>query len=62
MVYLFKLVVLFGSNGLIEGVLVEIEQVLEYYEFIKVKIVIEDCEIKILIVEVIVCEIGVCNV
>lgn len=46
LVYYLSFVVMLGGNGLIEGVLVEIDNVLNYYELIKVKIVGVDCEVK----------------
>lgn len=39
--------------------MVEIDSVLDIYELIKVKVFIDDCEIKVLIFDVIVCEIKV---
>lgn len=37
----------------------EIDNVLNYYELIKVKVLIDDCEEKVFIMDVIVCEINV---
>lgn len=37
---------------------VEIDNVFSYYELIKVKVLIDDCEEKVLIMDVIVCEIN----
>ncbi len=51
-------VVLMGSNGLTEAVLAEIEIALNYHELIKVKVVSEDRETKLLIVDAIVRETG----
>lgn len=51
-------VVLMGANGLTEAVLAEIEIALNYHELIKVKVVSEDRETKLLIVDAIVRETG----
>ena len=48
-----KPVVLLGSNGLTEGVVVEIQSALEIHELIKVKVPTDDRETKALIVEAI---------
>lgn len=57
-----KPIVMIGSNGLTEGVLVEIEQALAYHELIKIKISAEDRETKHLIVEAIIRETNAENV
>lgn len=57
-----KPVVMLGNNGLTEGVLAEIEQALEHHELIKVKIVAEDRDTKVLIANAIVRETGGTNV
>ncbi len=51
-------IVLMGANGLTEAVLAEIEIALNYHELIKVKVVSEDRETKLLIVDAIVRETG----
>ena len=48
-----KPVVLLGSNGLTEGVVMEIQSALEIHELIKVKVPTDDRETKALIVEAI---------
>ncbi|MEI8622138.1 ribosome assembly RNA-binding protein YhbY [Pseudoalteromonas sp. B28] len=53
-----KPVVLLGSNGLTEGVVVEIQSALEIHELIKVKVPTDDRETKALIFEAIVRETG----
>ena len=53
-----KPVVLLGSNGLTEGVVVEISNALDIHELIKVKVPTEDRETKSLIFEAIVRETG----
>lgn len=53
-----KPVVLLGSNGLTEGVVVEISNALDIHELIKVKVPTEDRETKNLIFEAIVRETG----
>lgn len=53
-----KPVVMIGTNGLTEGVLVEIEHALSYHELIKVKISAEERETKTLIADAIVRETG----
>ncbi len=53
-----KPVVLLGSNGLTEGVLVEIKSALEIHELIKVKVPTEDRETKNLIFDAIIRETG----
>lgn len=53
-----KPVVLLGSNGLTEGVVVEISNSLDIHELIKVKVPTEDRETKNLIFEAIVRETG----
>ena len=53
-----KPVVLLGSNGLTEGVVVEIQSALEIHELIKVKVPTEDRETKKLIFDAIVRETG----
>ncbi|NNG42311.1 ribosome assembly RNA-binding protein YhbY [Pseudoalteromonas sp. NEC-BIFX-2020_002] len=53
-----KPVVLLGSNGLTEGVLVEIQSALEIHELIKVKAPTDDRETKALIFEAIIRETG----
>ena len=53
-----KPVVLLGSNGLTEGVVVEIQSVLEIHELIKVKVPTDDRETKALIFDAIVRETG----
>ena len=51
-----KPVVLLGSNGLTEGVVMEIQSALEIHELIKVKVPTDDRETKALIFEAIVRE------
>ncbi|WP_193049071.1 ribosome assembly RNA-binding protein YhbY [Pseudoalteromonas undina] len=51
-----KPVVLLGSNGLTEGVVVEIQSALEIHELIKVKVPTDDRETKKLIFDAIVRE------
>lgn len=51
-----KPVVMIGANGLIESVLVEIENALAFHELIKVKISAEDRETKKLICDAIIRE------
>ena len=53
-----KPVVLLGSNGLTEGVVVEIQSALEIHELIKVKVPTDDRETKKLIFDAIVRETG----
>ncbi|ATG57611.1 RNA-binding protein [Pseudoalteromonas sp. 13-15] len=53
-----KPVVLLGSNGLTEGVVMEIQSALEIHELIKVKVPTDDRETKALIFEAIVRETG----
>lgn len=53
-----KPVVLLGSNGLTEGVVMEIQSALEVHELIKVKVPTDDRETKALIFEAIVRETG----
>ena len=53
-----KPVVLLGSNGLTEGVVMEIHSALEIHELIKVKVPTDDRETKALIFEAIVRETG----
>ncbi|GAA70739.1 ribosome assembly RNA-binding protein YhbY [Pseudoalteromonas sp. BSi20439] len=53
-----KPVVLLGSNGLTEGVVVEIQSALEIHELIKVKVPTGDRETKKLIFDAIVRETG----
>ena len=53
-----KPVVLLGSNGLTEGVVMEIQSALEIHELIKVKVPNDDSETKALIFEAIVRETG----
>ena len=53
-----KPVVLLGSNGLTEGVVVEIQSALEIHELIKVKVPTYDRETKKLIFDAIVRETG----
>ena len=53
-----KPVVLLGSNGLTEGVVMEIQSALEIHELIKVKVPTDDRETKALIFESIVRETG----
>ncbi|XQF89772.1 ribosome assembly RNA-binding protein YhbY [Pseudoalteromonas espejiana] len=53
-----KPVVLLGSNGLTEGVVVEIQSALEIHELIKVKVPTDDRETKALIFDAIVRETG----
>lgn len=53
-----KPVVLLGSNGLTEGVVVEIQSALEIHELIKVKVPTDDRETKKLIFYAIVRETG----
>jgi len=53
-----KPVVLLGSNGLTEGVIVEIKSALEIHELIKVKVPTDDRETKKLIFDAIVRETG----
>ena len=53
-----KPVVLLGSNGLTEGVIVEIQSALEIHELIKVKVPTDDRETKKLIFDAIVRETG----
>ena len=53
-----KPVVLLGSNGLTEGVVVEIQSALEIHELIKVKVPTDDRETKKLIFDSIVRETG----
>ncbi|AQQ01847.1 MULTISPECIES: ribosome assembly RNA-binding protein YhbY [Pseudoalteromonas] len=53
-----KPVVLLGSNGLTEGVVMEIQSALEIHELIKVKAPTDDRETKALIFEAIVRETG----
>ncbi|MDE1514793.1 MULTISPECIES: ribosome assembly RNA-binding protein YhbY [Vibrio] len=53
-----KPVVLMGANGLTEAVLAEIEIALDHHELIKIKVVSEDRETKLLIVDAIVRETG----
>ena len=53
-----KPVVLLGSNGLTEGVVVEIQSALEILELIKVKVPTDDRETKALIFDAIVRETG----
>ncbi len=53
-----KPVVLLGSNGLTEGVVVEIQSALEIHELIKVKVPTNDRETKKLIFDAIVRETG----
>ncbi len=53
-----KPVVLLGSNGLTEGVVMEIQSALEIHELIKVKVLTDDRETKALIFEAIVRETG----
>ena len=48
-----KPVVLLGSNGLTEGVIVEIQSALEIHELIKVKVPTDDRETKKLIIDLI---------
>ncbi len=57
-----KPVVLLGQNGLTEGVLVEIENALNFHELIKVKIATDDREMKQLIIDAIVRETQAINV
>lgn len=54
-------VVMIGNNGLIEGVLAEIEQSLSYHELIKIKIASEDRESRNLIANAIVRETDAIN-
>ncbi|GEB72244.1 MULTISPECIES: ribosome assembly RNA-binding protein YhbY [Pseudoalteromonas] len=53
-----KPVVLLGSNGLTEGVVVEIQSALEIHELIKVKVPTDDRETKALIFDAIIRETG----
>jgi RNA-binding protein len=53
-----KPVVLLGSNGLTEGVVMEIQSALEIHELIKVKVPTDDRETKKLIFDAIVRETG----
>jgi RNA-binding protein len=53
-----KPVVLLGSNGLTEGVVVEVQSALEIHELIKVKVPTDDRETKKLIFDAIVRETG----
>ena len=53
-----KPVVLLGSNGLTEGVVVEIQSALEIHELIKVKVPTDDRETKNLIFDAIARETG----
>ena len=53
-----KPVVLLGSNGLTEGVVVEIQSALEIHELIKVKLPTDDRETKALIFDAIIRETG----
>ncbi|MDX1727313.1 MAG: ribosome assembly RNA-binding protein YhbY [Pseudoalteromonas tetraodonis] len=53
-----KPVVLLGSNGLTEGVVVEIQSALEIHELIKVKVPTDDRETKKLIFDAIIRETG----
>jgi len=53
-----KPLVLLGSNGLTEGVVVEIQSALEIHELIKVKVPTDDRETKKLIFDAIVRETG----
>ena len=53
-----KPLVLLGSNGLTEGVVMEIQSALEIHELIKVKVPTDDRETKALIFEAIVRETG----
>lgn len=53
-----KPVVMLGSNGLTEAVLAEIDIALNHHELVKVKVVSEDRETKVLIIDAIVRETG----
>lgn len=53
-----KPVVLLGSNGLTEGVVMEIQSALEIHELIKVKVPTDDRETKALIFDAILRETG----
>ena len=57
-----KPVVQLGQNGLTEGVLVEIENALNFHELIKVKIATDDREMKQLIIDAIVRETQALNI
>ncbi|RLR17599.1 ribosome assembly RNA-binding protein YhbY [Sodalis-like symbiont of Bactericera trigonica] len=60
--YSLKPVLMPGNNGVTEGVLAEIEQVLEHNELIKVKIAAEERETKTMIADAIVRESGASKV